>query len=96
MAPVASTSAMLIPLTVRLVSSAAVCAPGTVFTGASFTAVPVITLLPVTAGATPSDTDVAMVKLELKFAAGLKVTAASRALTLATAPLAAHTPVPAL
>ena len=39
---------------------------------------------------------VAMVKLLLKFAAGVKVSAASKAFTSAIAPLALHTPVPAL
>src|SRR5438477_525583 len=48
------------------------------------------------AGATPSLTLVAMVKLLLKFRAGLKVTPASKVLTSAIAPLALHTPVPAL
>src|SRR5438128_506373 len=53
-------------------------------------------LTPVIAGATPSLTLVAMVKLLLKFRAGLKVTPASKVLTSAIAPLALHTPVPAL
>ena len=65
-------------------------------TGASLTAIPVNDLLPVRAGAVPSLTLVAMVKLPLKFAAGVNVTPASRALTFATAPLAAHTPVAGL
>src|SRR5687767_6679866 len=60
--------------------------------GASLTAVPVIALLPVVAGATPSDTEVAMLKLPLKSAAGLKVALSSSALTFAIAPLALHTP----
>ena len=49
-------------------------------------------LTPVIAGATPSLTLVAMVKLLLKFSAGVKVTPASKALTSAIAPLAVHTP----
>ena len=64
--------------------------------GASFTAMPVMVLLPVIAAATPSLTLVAIVKLLLKFAAGVKVTPASKVLTSAIAPLAVHTPVPAL
>src|SRR5438094_10272856 len=44
-------------------------------------------LTSVIAGATPSLTLVAMVKLLLKFRAGLKVTPASKALTSAMAPL---------
>ena len=64
--------------------------------GASLTGVPVIALLPVTGAATPSLTLVAMVKLLLKSAVGVKVSAASSALTSAVAPLAVHTPVPAL
>src|SRR5688572_23536828 len=49
-------------------------------------------LEPVSAGATPSETEVAMVKLPLKLSAGLKETPASRALTLAIGPLALQTP----
>src|SRR5437660_6986019 len=49
-------------------------------------------LTPVIAGATPSLMLVAIVKLLLKFRAGLKVTPASKALTSAMAPLALHTP----
>ena len=64
--------------------------------GASFTGVPVIALLPSTAGATPSLTLVAIVKLALKLRLGVKVTPASRVFTSAVAPLAVHTPVPAL
>ena len=64
--------------------------------GASFTGVPVIALTPVTASATPSLMLVAIVKLLLKFKAGVKVTPASNAFTSARAPLAVHTPVPAL
>ena len=64
--------------------------------GASLTALPVIALLPVSGAATPSLTLVAMVKLLLKSAAGVKVSPASRVLTSAIAPLAVHTPVPAL
>ena len=60
--------------------------------GASFTAVPVIVLLPVTAAATPSLTLVAIVKLALKLSAGVKVSPASNVLTSAIAPLALHTP----
>ena len=63
--------------------------------GASLTAVPVIALLPVTARL-PSLTLVAIVKLLLKLAVGVKVNAASSALTSAVAPLALHTPLPAL
>src|SRR5687767_3445616 len=51
---------------------------------------------PVKAGATPSEIEVAMLKLPLKLAAGLNVTPESRAFTLASAPLADHTPVAAL
>jgi hypothetical protein len=64
--------------------------------GALLTAVPVIDFVPVTAAATPSLTLVAMVTLLLKFAAGVNVNAASNVLTLAMAPLADQTPVPAL
>ena len=64
--------------------------------GASLTAVPVIALLPVIGAATPSLTLVAMVKVLLKLAAGVKVSPASRVLTSAIAPLAVQTPVPAL
>ena len=63
--------------------------------GASLTAVPVIALLPVTLRL-PSLTLVVMVKLLLKLTVGVKVNAASSALTSAVAPLALHTPVPAL
>ena len=52
--------------------------------------------MPVMAGATPSLTLVAIVKLPLKFAAGVNVTPASSALTSASAPEAVQTPVPAL
>ena len=52
--------------------------------------------VPVTAAATPSLTLVAIVKLLLKFAAGVNVNAASNVLTSAMAPLADQTPVPAL
>ena len=65
-------------------------------TGASLTAVPVKFLVPVRAGATPSLTLVAMLKLPLKLAVGVKVTPASRALTSAMAPEALHTPVAGL
>ena len=64
--------------------------------GALLTAMPVIDFVPVTAAATPSLTLVAMVKLLLKFAAGVNVNAASNVLTSAMAPLADQTPVPAL
>ena len=57
---------------------------------------PVNALLPVMAGATPSLTLVAIVKLPLKFAAGVNVSPASSALTSAIAPAAVQTPVPAL
>ena len=57
---------------------------------------PVKALLPVIAGATPSLTLVAIEKLPLKFAAGVSVSPASSALTLAIAPEAVHTPVAAL
>src|SRR5262245_17799497 len=73
---------------------AAFCGPGMVFTGASLTATPVIDLVPVTAGATPSLTLVAIVKLPLKSWVGVQVSPASNALTFATGPLAVHTPVP--
>ena len=63
--------------------------------GASFTAVPVNDLLPVTVF-TPSDTLVAIVKLPLALAAGVKVKPANNAFTSAVAPLALHTPVLAL
>ena len=63
--------------------------------GASLTAVPLITLVPVMGAATPSDTLVAMLKLALKLAVGVKVTPASSVLTLAIAPAAVQTPVPA-
>jgi len=56
---------------------------------------PVIALLPDT-DRTPSLTFVAIVKFELKPAAGTYDTPASSALTLAIAPDAVHTPVPAL
>ena len=65
-------------------------------TGASFTAIPVNALVPVMAGATPSLTLVATVKLPLKFAAGENVKPASRALTSAIAPEAVQMPLPAL
>ena len=52
--------------------------------------------MPVMAGAAPSLTLVAIVKLPLKFEAGENVTPASSALTSAIAPEAVHTPVPAL
>ena len=53
-------------------------------------------LLPVTAVFTPSLTLVAMVKLLLKFSAGVNVSAASKVFTSALAPVAVHTPVPLL
>ena len=62
-------------------------------TATSLTAVPVMDLEPVTAGATPSLTLVAMVKLPLKLAVGVKVTPARSVLTSAMAPVALHTPV---
>ena len=65
-------------------------------TGGSLTGVPVMALLPVMGAATPSLTLVAMVKLLLKLSAGVKLTPASKVLTSASAPLAVHTPVPAL
>ena len=65
-------------------------------TGASLTAAPVKALLPVTGDATPSLTLVAIVKAALKFVVGVKLSAASSTLTSAIAPLAVHTPVPAL
>ena len=64
--------------------------------GASLTAVPVMDLMPVTGGATPSLTLVAMVKLPLKLAAGVKFSPASSAFTSAMAPLAVQTPLVAL
>ena len=65
--------------------------------GASLTATPVITLVPLAGPVlAASRTDVVMLKLLLKFAAGLNVTPASSAFTSATAPVAVHTPVPAL
>src|SRR6266487_1844640 len=60
-------------------------------TGASFTAVPVMTLVPVTGAATSSLPLVAIVKVALTFAAGVKVTPASSVLTAAMAPDAVHT-----
>ena len=53
-------------------------------------------LVPVMAAATPSLTLVARVKLLLKLPAGVKVNPASSVFTLASAPLALHTPLPAL
>ena len=61
-------------------------------TGASLTGVSVSALTPVIAGATPSVTLVAIVKLLLKFRAGVKRTPASNVLTLARSPPAVHTP----
>src|SRR6185503_20849688 len=58
--------------------------------GASLTGVPVTALLPVTLSA-PSLTLVAIVKLPLKLAAGVKVRPARSVFTLASAPLAVHT-----
>ena len=55
-----------------------------------------MSLLPVIGAATPSSTLVAMVKVLLKFSAGVKVTPASSVLTSAIAPLAVHTPVAAI
>ena len=52
----------------------------------TFTAIPVNALMPVIAGATHQLTLVAIEKLLLKFAAGVNVTPASSALTLAIAP----------
>src|SRR5688572_18417970 len=49
-------------------------------------------LVPLVGAEKPSVMEVAMVKLLLKFSAGVKVTAASSALTPAIAPLAVHTP----
>ena len=66
--------------------------PLLVITGASFTAAPVIPLLPVTGAATPSLTLVEMLNPLLKSAAGVKVRLASRVLTSAMAPLADQTP----
>ena len=60
------------------------------------TGVPVIFLVPVIGAATPSETLVAMVKLLLKLEAGVKVNPASKVLTLAIAPVAVQTPVPAI
>ena len=64
--------------------------------GKSLTAMPLTVLIPITAGATPSETLVAIVKLLLKLALGVKVTPASKVFTLAVAPLAVQTPVLAL
>src|SRR5436190_2145264 len=61
-------------------------------TGASLTGTPVMALVPVIGAATPSLTLVSIVKLLLKFGAGLNVTPASRVLTSARAPLAVQTP----
>src|SRR5438105_11458469 len=69
---------------------------GSAAAGAYSLALPVALPISVIAGATPSLTLVAIVKLLLKFRAGLKVTPASKALTSAMAPLALHTPVPGL
>ena len=63
--------------------------------GAWFTAVPVKTLPPVTLSA-PSLTTVAILKPAMKLSAGLKVSAASSALTSAIAPLAVQMPLAAL
>ena len=60
------------------------------------TATPVIVLLPVIGAATPSLTRVAIVKLLLKLGEGVKVSAANKVLISEIAPLALHTPVPAL
>src|SRR5258708_3236920 len=59
--------------------------------GASFTAIPMIALLPDTDDE-PSLTLVAIVRLPLKFAAGLKVTPAKTVFTSAIAPDAVHNP----
>ena len=56
---------------------------------------PVMALLPL-ADRLPSLTLVAMVKLALKSAVGVKVRPASSAFTSASAPLALHTPLPVL
>src|SRR4029079_2693496 len=61
--------------------------------GASLTGVPVTGLEPLTDRA-PSDTLVVIEKPALTLAAGTKLTPARRALTLAIAPDAVHTPVP--
>src|SRR5690349_10775789 len=63
-------------------------------TGASLTAVPVTAFEPLTERL-PSDTLVAIAKLPLKFEAGVNVSPARSALTLAIPPDAVHTPVPA-
>ena len=61
--------------------------------GASFTAVPVKYLLPVKAGAIPSETLVVIVKLPLKFNVGVNVKPASNLFTSAIAPEALQIPV---
>ena len=66
-----------------------------VSTGTSLTAVPVIDFVPVT-DRLPSLMLVAIVKLLLKFAAGVNVSPASSVFTSAIAPLAVQTPVRAL
>ena len=64
--------------------------------GASLTAMPVITLLPVMAGATPSLTLVAIVEAAVEVRRRRKRQPASSALTSAIAPEAVQTPVPAI
>src|SRR5687768_2021482 len=61
--------------------------------GASLTAARLSVLLKVMGVAFPSEIHVAILSGPLKLDAGSKLTAASNALTLSTAPLAVHTPV---
>ncbi len=81
-----------VALYVYATSSVAVVDGVLVITGASFTAMPVITLVPVTAAATPSLTLVRMLKLVVKFDAGVNTTPANKVFTFAIAPLAVQTP----
>ena len=91
---VSSTSVMVRAASITLAASPSVKfrVPPAVMAGASLTAVTVTFLVPVRAAATPSLTEVAMVKFWSWSAAGVKVTPASRVLTSATAPLALQTP----
>ena len=61
--------------------------------GASLIAVPVKLLLPVIAGAVPSEILVVTVKLELKLLAGVNISPANKVFTSAMAPEAIHIPV---
>src|SRR6185503_5677881 len=95
--PVSGSVAVTVPTAVPLaLFSASDNGPAAFTTGASLTGVPVMALLPVTGAAMPSLTLVAIVKLPLKLAAGVKVRPARRMFTFAIAPLAVQTPVAAL